>query len=104
MAWRPLPSRRRQNKEPFCLISAVFFSLQDAFFCKVYDILVHKNFSKLVDDDEEKKPEKHEALEKIVRSIKQYPRQRNVRIFFTGGFAPRGSAAAAVLNLCLLLR
>lgn len=56
---------------------------------------MHKNFSKMVDDEdenleEEKKPEKHEGLEKIVRSMKQYPRQRNVRIFSQGVSHPMG--------------
>lgn len=81
-----------------------FFSVQDGFFCRVRDILLHKNFSKLMDEEksleEEKKLEKNEGLEKIERNLKQYLHHRNVRIFTEGSTAHR----AAVLSLCLLFR
>lgn len=105
----PLPTCRRQKIEHFCLIGAGFFSVQEPFFCKAYDILLHKNFSKLA--VEEKKLEKNleekktleKKVEKIARELKKYIDHQKVSIF------PEGStwhlpARAAVLSVCLLLR
>lgn len=87
-----------------------FFSVQDAFFCRVYDILEHGNFSKLVVEEkkleknlEEEKILKENEAEMIKRNLKQYIKHRNVRIF-TEGPTRHLSARAAVLSVCLLSR
>lgn len=98
-----------------------FFSVQDAFFCKVQDIL-HRNFSGLVEEEkklqknleeeekkleknleEKKQPKMNEMTEKIVKNLNVYISRRNVRIF-TEGSTQHLSARAAILSVCLLLR
>lgn len=82
----PLPTCRWQKIEHFCLIGAGFCSVQEPFFCKAYDILLHKNFSKLA--LKEKKLEKNlekkilkEKVEKITRELKIYIDHQKVSIF-----------------------
>lgn len=84
-----------------------FFSVQDAFFCRVYDILHHGNFSKLVEEEKKLEEEinlkENEVVKMIKGNLKQYIDNRNVRIF-TEGPTRHLSARAAVLSVCLLSR
>lgn len=82
-----------------------FVSAQGAFFCRVHNVLVHNNFSKLLEEENlgQKKKPKGTAGEVIVRNLEAYINARKVRVS-TGGPARPGTARAAVLSVCLLSR
>lgn len=67
----PWTSDHLRQQQPLCLTDDVcFFHVQDAFFCKVQDILQYNNFTKFVEDGQY-----------ITENLKMYLHPEEVRIF-----------------------